>query len=70
MILLVADTSILIDLERGGLLESAFCGDSTFVVPDLLYERELAAENGAYLRSLGLGVIELTPNEVVLAQQV
>jgi hypothetical protein len=70
MILLVADTSILVDLERGGLLESAFGYGWTFVVPDLLYERELADQNGAYLKSLGLGVIELTPDEVALAQQV
>lgn len=70
MILLVADTSILIDLERGGLLEFAFGFGWTLLVPDLLYERELAAENGPYLRSLGLGVVELTPDEVTLAQQV
>jgi hypothetical protein len=70
MILLVADTSILVDLERGGLLEFAFGYGWTFVVPDLLYERELAEQNGPYLKSLGLGVIELTPDEVALAQQV
>lgn len=70
MILLVSDTSVLIDLERGSLLEAAFACDWTMVVPDLLYERELLAENGPYLRSLGLGVVELSPDEVVLAQQV
>jgi len=70
MILLVSDTSILIDLERGGLLEAAFACGWTMVVPDLLYERELLSENGPYLRSLGLGVVELTPDEVTLAQQV
>lgn len=70
MILLVSDTSILIDLERGGLLEAAFSCNWTMVVPDLLYEREVLPENGPYLRSLGLGVVELTPGEVTLAQQV
>jgi len=40
------------------------------IVPDLLYERELADENGPYLRTLGLGVVALTPDEVVLAQEV
>lgn len=70
MILLVSDTSILIDLERGGLLEVAFSCDWTMVVPDLLYERELFSENGPYLRSLGLGVVELSPDEVTFAQQV
>ena len=70
MILLVSDTSILIDLERAGLLESAFSGDWAMIVPDLLYERELLAENGPYLRSLGLGVVELSPDEVSFAQAV
>jgi hypothetical protein len=35
-----------------------------------LYERELADYNGPYLRSLGLGVLSLTPEEVDLAQKV
>ena len=56
MIVLVSDTSILIDLERGGLLEAAFSCGLTMVVPDLLYERELESENGPFLRKLGLGV--------------
>ena len=69
MIILVSDTSILIDLERGGLLEAAFSCGLTMVVPDLLYERELEPENGALLRKLGLGVVSLTPEEVALAQK-
>lgn len=69
MIILVSDTSILIDLERGGLLEAAFSCGLVMVVPDLLYERELAAENGPLLRKLGLGVVSLTPEEVAIAQQ-
>lgn len=69
MIILVSDTSILIDLERGGLLEAAFACGLTMIVPDLLYEKELEPENGAYLRSLGLGVVELTPEEVAAAQK-
>jgi hypothetical protein len=68
MKVLVSDTSVLIDLERGGLLELAFSCGLTMAVPDLLYERELEAENGAFLRSLGLGVVALTPDEVNLAQ--
>lgn len=70
MILLVSDTSILIDLERGGLLEVAFSCGLTMIVPDILYDRELLSENGPYLRSLGLGVVELSPDEVSFAQQV
>ncbi|MDG0857490.1 hypothetical protein [Roseateles puraquae] len=55
MIILVSDTSVLIDLERGGLLEPAFSCGLTMVVPDLLYDRELVAENGPFLKQLGLG---------------
>lgn len=69
MIILVSDTSVLIDLERGGLLESAFSCDLAMVVPDLLYERELEAENGPLLRQMGLGVVALTPDELVFAQR-
>jgi hypothetical protein len=69
MIILVSDTSILIDLERGGLLEPAFSCGLTMVVPDLLYEKELESENGPLLRKLGLGVVALTPDEVSLAQE-
>lgn len=67
MAILVSDTSILIDLEKGGLLEAIFTLGLTFVVPDYLYEYELANYNGPYLRQLGLGVLSLTPeeNEVV-----
>ena len=37
----VSDTSVLIDLKRGSLLEASFCLAFRFIVPDLLYEREL-----------------------------
>jgi hypothetical protein len=53
MIILVSDASVLIDLERGSLLEAALSCRLTRVVPDLLYERELAADNGSLLRRLG-----------------
>lgn len=69
MIILVSDTSVLIDLERGGLLEAAFSCGMTLVVPDLLYEKELEEENGPYLRSLGLGVSTLSPDELSAVQQ-
>lgn len=68
MIILVSDTSVLIDLERGGLLEPAFSCGLTMVVPDLLYARELEADNGPLLRRLGLGVVALAPDEVAFAQ--
>lgn len=56
---LISDTSILVDLERGGLLEAAFRLDVDFAVPDLLFEEELKDYNGDRLRSLGLLVQEL-----------
>ena len=70
MLLLVSDTSILIDLERGGLLTTAFGAGMPMVVPDILYQRELAEHNGPYLRQLGLQVVALTPAEVQVAQEV
>ncbi|MBK9160472.1 MAG: hypothetical protein IPM27_02720 [Nitrosomonadales bacterium] len=70
MAILVSDTSVLIELERGGLLEPAFSFGLIMVVPDLLYRNELEGENGPYLRTLGLGVVSLTPDEVALAQAI
>ena len=40
MKVLVSDTSVLIDLHRGALIPAVFGLPVTFVVPDLLYERE------------------------------
>jgi hypothetical protein len=70
MAILVSDTSVLIDLERGELLEHAFSCDLIMVVPDLLYQKELEMENGPYLRALGLNVLSLTPDEVEHAQTI
>ena len=70
MRVLVSDTSVLVDLGRGGLLEAAFACGLTMIVPDMLYQQELEKENGPYLRALGLGVVALTPGEVELAQQI
>lgn len=69
MIILVSDTSVLIDLERGGLLEPAFSCGLPMVVPDLLYAKELEAASGPFLRTLGLGVVALEPDEVAFAQR-
>ena len=68
MAVLVSDTSVLIDLERGGLLVPAFASGLSMVVPDLLYEDELKDTNGPYLRTLGLGVLALDPPELQLVQ--
>ena len=48
-VVVVSNTSVLIDLERGCLLEAAFRLPSRFAVPDLLYEQELKARDGKRL---------------------
>ena len=58
-VVLVSDTSVLVDLERGGLLASAFRLKAKFVVPDLLYDEELREANGVELQALGLAIYEL-----------
>lgn len=68
MIILVSDTSVLIDLERGGLLEAAFACGHQLVVPDYLYVTELEPENGRLLVEMGLNIVELTSEEVAFAQ--
>src|SRR5229473_8031116 len=70
MRILVSDTSVLIDLERGGFLDSCFKLPFEFAVPDLLYARELAEFGGPALVARGLLVQELTRDEVTTAQTV
>jgi len=65
----VSDTSALIDLERGGMLECAFKLPLRFCVPDLLYERELAGNIGPVLRALGLAIEALSSAATSQAQQ-
>jgi len=67
MRVLVSDTSVLIDLERGGLLEAAFALPYEFAVRDLLYKRELRDYNGPQLRALGLRVEELAGDGITRA---
>lgn len=67
MHLLVSDTSVLIDLEQGSLLEASFRLPFQFAVPDLLYERELKNWRGSELLRLGLAVKELDGDEVTCA---
>jgi hypothetical protein len=70
MRILVSDTSVLIDLERGTFLESCFRLPFEFAVPDLLYARELAEFGGPALVARGLRVGELSAEEVTIAQTV
>ena len=58
--ILVSDTSVLIDLDRGGLLDAAFALPHEFAVPDVLYDREMQGEWGDHLVSLGLRVVEVS----------
>ena len=66
-VVVVSDTSVLIDLERGTLLEAAFRLPFAFAVPDLLYERELKPNDGDRLLELGLRVSELDGEGVAAA---
>lgn len=70
MPVLVSDTSVLIDLERGQLLEEMFRLSFEFAVPDLLYARELTGPLGEQLVALGLRVEVLTPAELSRATTV
>jgi len=67
MTVLVSDTSVLIDLDRGSLLEPIFELPYEFAVPDVLYHRELRGEWGERLVSLGLRVEELSQDGVANA---
>ncbi len=67
MRVLVSDTSVLIDLDRGSLVESTFRLPFGFTVPDLLYERELREHGGPEFVRLGLRVEELDGDGVSLA---
>jgi len=67
MPVLVSDTSVLIDLERGSFLEHVFRLPFEFAVPDLLYEYELKDYGGPQLIDMGLRVEELDGAAVALA---
>ena len=67
MQILVFDTSALVDLECRSLLGASFRSAFRFVVPDLLFERELKNWVGADLIRLGLVIEQLDSNGVSLA---
>lgn len=66
---LVSDTSVLIDLERCQLVAEVFAVAAEFVVPDVLFNRELQGQEGEAYIGLGLRVETLTEDEVAAAQQ-
>ena len=61
---------MIIDLERGGLLEDLFRLPYEFAVPDLLFDRELKGALGDRLIALGMRVEDLTPAELTRAIEV
>ena len=69
MDVMVADTSVLIDIERGSLFEQSFALPFRLKVPDLLDRNELANRRegpafGERLFRLGLEVAELSGYEI------
>ena len=69
MKVLVSDTSVLIDLHRGALIPAVFGLPVTFVVPDLLYEREIKGQADLDFAGNGIEVMELDGLGVELAQR-
>ena len=69
MQVLVSDTSVLIDPERGKLVESCFRPAHRFAVPDVLYERELKDYGGPELIGQGLEIVESSGAVSTLATQ-
>lgn len=65
--MIVSDASVLIDLERGDLLEACFRLPFQFNVPDLMYHNELKDYSDKDLIGLGLSVRELDEKGVSLA---
>lgn len=67
MKVLVSDTSALVDLERGSLLDATFRLPFEFAVPDLLYERELKHHGGERLLERGMRIAALDGDGVTQA---
>lgn len=65
MIVLVSDTSVIIDLERADIVAAVLGLPYEFVVPDALYEAELKPYDGHLLLAQGLRIEAL--NEAELA---
>ena len=63
----MSDTSVLIDVERGSLLDACFSLPFSLVVPDLLYRQELEEHGGPGLIQRGLRIEELPGDGVLLA---
>ena len=65
----VIDTSVLMDLERGLLITEIFLLPFIFVVPDLLYNKEILPNFGNRLLELGLEVRSLSGKTLLATHQ-
>ena len=67
MRIIISDSSCLIDLHKGGLLEAIFALPFTFVIPQPLWDEELLSINDDEKRELKrLGIrVEILPGEQV-----
>ena len=65
---LVIDSSVWIDLEKGGLLDEAFRLPVEWLAPDLLVQEELSQPCGEDPVARGLMSLELSPEQVAEVQ--
>ena len=65
----VIDTSVLMDLDRGLLITEIFLLPFIFVVPDLLYNKEIIPKFGNRLLELGLEVRNLSGKTLLVTHQ-
>jgi predicted nucleic acid-binding protein len=63
MQILVSDANVLIDIEHGDLIRPMFNLKTTFVVPDVLFEKELKARHAHFL-DFGLKIKSLSDQAV------
>lgn len=68
MQILISDANVLIDMDKGGLLELMFALPFVFKVSDMLYRDELAAHH-PHLPQLGLQLTELAPEGMLDAMR-
>ena len=66
---LVIDTSVLVDLERGLLITEIFLLPFIFVVPDLLYHKEIIPNFRNRLLELGLEVRSFSGKTLLVTHQ-
>jgi hypothetical protein len=65
MLLIISDTSVLIDIECGGLSKAMFNLPWQFAVPDVLFAEELAEHHGHLLQ---LGLVSKTMSGELVAE--